>query len=277
MISRRRRRGRGGRRSPRGGSPARAARSATRTGSAARSQHPAGDEQPAPAQRHGDGDGRGEHDRDEAGADRRQARPGTASAGTSIAPIRPSPATICVRQAIDVPTPTRDRAPPRRARPAPGSGRTARRREQRRVAARDPAPTAASAAYVRPYRRRARARRRTRGRAAPPSATRRAGPIQPRFTASTKKKTIPSSVTTPPARRAPSRRAGRRPLDLRQREVAFGLALLRRRVQRRRRRPDRRRDGLRLRGSVRAGSGSARRLPRPQQRPQARGASSTSR
>ena len=35
--------------------------------------------------------------------------------------------------------------------------------------------------------------------ASAPSVTRATGPIQPRFTASTKKKTIPSSVTAPPA------------------------------------------------------------------------------
>src|SRR5262245_12773844 len=36
--------------------------------------------------------------------------------------------------------------------------------------------------------------------ATPPHATRSSGPIQPRFTARTKKKTTPSSVTTPPAK-----------------------------------------------------------------------------
>src|SRR6478735_52164 len=35
--------------------------------------------------------------------------------------------------------------------------------------------------------------------ASAPRVTRATGPIQPRFTASTKKKTIPSSVTAPPA------------------------------------------------------------------------------
>src|ERR671924_222588 len=39
----------------------------------------------------------------------------------------------------------------------------------------------------------------TRAEASEPSATRATGPIQPRFTASTKKKTMPSRVTTPPA------------------------------------------------------------------------------
>src|ERR671914_1693070 len=46
--------------------------------------------------------------------------------------------------------------------------------------------------------------------ASAPSPTRSTGPIQPRFTASTKKKTTPSSVTRPPAQasvRAPSRSA----------------------------------------------------------------------
>src|SRR5215211_956146 len=46
--------------------------------------------------------------------------------------------------------------------------------------------------------------------ASAPSATRSAGPIQPRFTARTKKKTTPSNVTTPPAQaraRAPRRSA----------------------------------------------------------------------
>src|SRR5436190_22959234 len=63
-----------------------------------------------------------------------------------------------------------------------------------------PAPTAASDEYVSPKRRRShRPEPNTSADATPPQATRASGPIQPRLTASTKKKTTPRSVTTPPA------------------------------------------------------------------------------
>src|SRR6266540_5445996 len=64
-----------------------------------------------------------------------------------------------------------------------------------------PAPTAASAEYVVSYRRCShRPAPRTIAEATPPNATLIPGPIQPRLTASTKKKTTPRSVTTPPAK-----------------------------------------------------------------------------
>src|SRR5438309_8821646 len=72
-----------------------------------------------------------------------------------------------------------------------------------------PAPAAESDAYVSPKRRRSHtAAPSASAEASAPSATRASSPIQPRSTASTKKKTIPSSITTPPVHasaRAPSR------------------------------------------------------------------------
>src|SRR5262249_58032008 len=79
-----------------------------------------------------------------------------------------------------------------------------------------PAPTAARAEYVCPYRRRSqRPPANTSIDAIAPIAQRCQGPIQPRLTASTKRRTTPSSVTVPPATAraraasaSPSRRAG---------------------------------------------------------------------
>src|SRR5258706_12515786 len=63
-----------------------------------------------------------------------------------------------------------------------------------------PTPTAASDAYVSPKRRlNHKAARKTIPEASEPHATRAPGPIQSLFTARMKKKTIPSSITTPPA------------------------------------------------------------------------------
>ena len=72
-----------------------------------------------------------------------------------------------------------------------------------------PTPAAESDAYVSPKRRRSSSdAARTSAETLAPSATRATGPIQPRSTASTKKKTMPRSVTAPPVQasaRAPSR------------------------------------------------------------------------
>src|SRR5882724_1235755 len=63
-----------------------------------------------------------------------------------------------------------------------------------------PVPTATSAEYVDSYRRCSqRPAPNTIPEATPPKATRIPGPIHPRLTARTKKKTTPSSVTMPPA------------------------------------------------------------------------------
>src|SRR3954451_21801774 len=71
-----------------------------------------------------------------------------------------------------------------------------------------PAPAAATAASVVPKRRGAQTPApKSSAEAITPSDTRAVGPIQPRSTASTKKKTTPSTVTAPPVRasaRAPS-------------------------------------------------------------------------
>src|SRR3954468_6417113 len=62
-----------------------------------------------------------------------------------------------------------------------------------------PTPAADTDAYVSPKRRRNQyAAPRQIVDAATPRLTRATGPIQPRFTASTKKNTIPSSITPPP-------------------------------------------------------------------------------
>ena len=67
-----------------------------------------------------------------------------------------------------------------------------------------PAPTAARAACVVPKRRCSqKPAAKTPTEAAAPKATRSSGPIQPRFAARTKKKTIPSTVTIPPATASP--------------------------------------------------------------------------
>src|SRR5438445_7798791 len=72
-----------------------------------------------------------------------------------------------------------------------------------------PAPAAESDAYVSPKRRRSHtAAPSASAEASAASVTRASAPIQPRSTASTKKKTIPSSITTPPVHasaRAPRR------------------------------------------------------------------------
>src|SRR5919202_3585776 len=63
-----------------------------------------------------------------------------------------------------------------------------------------PAPTAASDEYVSSYRRRSHSpAAKTTTDAAAPNETRSPGPIHPRFTARTKKKTTPRIVTIPPA------------------------------------------------------------------------------
>src|SRR3954454_18283129 len=63
-----------------------------------------------------------------------------------------------------------------------------------------PTPTAASDAYGPPnLRRKTTPARKTTADATAPQRTRASGPIQPLFTARMKKKTTPSSITTPPA------------------------------------------------------------------------------
>ncbi len=123
------------------------------------------------------------------------------AAGASMAPIRPSPASSSEAQASAVTVATA-------AMPAARTSAISRgTRSYRAVAASSvayppaiPAPAAASAECTGPYARCSqRPAPKTRSEASAPRLTRSTGPIQPRFTASTKKKTIPSSVTRPPA------------------------------------------------------------------------------
>ena len=122
------------------------------------------------------------------------------SAGASAEPTRPTPARICDPHASA--TAVVNAA----MRPARGSASASGTRSYRAVAAASvayapaaPAPTAARAACSCPYRARtASPAPKTSAEATAPMSTRSAGPIQPRFAASTKSRPMPSAVTAPP-------------------------------------------------------------------------------
>src|SRR6266516_3420426 len=125
----------------------------------------------------------------------------TSVAGTIIAPIKPKPATTSVSHTSE--TATAMDAITAASTSATGFetmsySETAASNVMYAPAM--PVPTATSAEYVVSYRRcNQRPAPNTIPEATPPKATRIPGPIQPRVTARTKKKTTPSSVTMPPA------------------------------------------------------------------------------